>query len=417
MTTARQFQDMLNEYLPNKLLKEELIPRDYILSNCQKDNSWKGGKVIVSFKGAGASSIRMGQLTANNDVAQSKYVRGSLDDYVEAWGSLIFEHTDLVQHDGKIPETTFLSVLEDNMEDFMDYMKMCISIQLGTGPYFASATADGTAGGLLEVDRVDRFMLRQKVTLKGDVQAAASYYVIAINLNTDIVTLSATRGGAPADISAYTTADNAKVYTDGADSESFTSVRSALLSAANGGSATLHGVSKLAYPYLQAINIDGSSWTSANVLDKLFDAYTEVRKKARGKATEIVMSYTIGGAVMKQIENRATANANHSVSVMDKKASLYGWDEILLTTVKGTLKLVMIQEWDDDIVWFRDPKSHTFRTNGYFRKRKAPDGREWFEIRAESGYSYLVDMCLYGEMEWTKPANNAIVYGIDPANF
>ena len=417
MNTTREFQDMLNEYLPNKLLKEELIPRDYILSNCQKDNSWKGGKVIVPFKGTGASSIRMGQLTATDDVARSKYVRGSLDNYVEAWGTLEFEHTDLVQHDGKIPETTFLSVLEDNMEDFMDYMKMVVSVQLGTGPYFASATADGTAGGLLEVDRIDRFCLRQKVTLKGDVQAAASYYVIAINLNTDIVTLSATRGGAPADISAYTVADNAKVYTDGADTSSFASAKSALLSAANGGSATLHGVSKLAYPYLQAINIDGSSWTAANVLDKLFDAYTEVRKKARGKATEIIMSYTIGGAVMKAIENRATANANHNVSVMDKKASLYGWDEILLTTIKGTLKIVMIQEWDDDVVWYRDPKSHTFRTNGYFRKRKAPDGREWYEIRAESGYSYLVDTCLYGEMEWTKPANNGIVYGIDPANF
>jgi len=408
---------MLNEYLPNNLLKEELIPRDYILSNCQKDNTWKGGKVPVPFKGTGASSIRMGQLTANNDIAQSKYVRGYLNDYVEAWGSLIFDHTDIVQHDGKIPETTFLSVLSDNMEDFMDYMKMVVSIQIGTGPYFASAKADGTAGGLLEVDRVDRFCLRQKVTLKSDLVAAASFYVIAINLNTDIVTLSATRGGAPADISAYLLAGNTRVFTDGADVESFASAKSALLSAANGGSATLHGVSKLAYPYLQAINIDGSTWTSANVLDKLFDAYTEVRKKARGKATEIIMSYTIGGAVMKQIENRATASANHSVSVLDKKASLYGWDEILLTTIKGTLKLVMIQEWDDDVVWFRDPKSHTFRTNGYFRKRKAPDGREWFEVRSEDGYAYLIDMCLYGEMEWTKPGNNAMVYGIDPANF
>lgn len=417
MNTTREFQDMLNEYLPNKLLKEELIPRDYILSNCQKDNSWKGGKVIVPFKGTGASSIRMGQLTGNSDIAQSKYVRGSLDNYVEAWGSLIFEHTDLVQHDGKIPETTFLTILEDNMEDFMDYMKMVVSIQLGTGPHFATATADGTAGGLLEVDRVDRFCIRQKVTLKGTVAAAASFYVIAINMNTNIVTFSATRGGAPADISAYTVADNAQCFTDGADTSAFASARSALLSAANGGNATLHGVSKLAYPYLQAINIDGSTWTSANVLDKLFDAYTEVRKKARGKATEIIMSYTIGGAVMKAIENRATATANHNVSVVDKKASLYGWDEILLTTIKGTLKIVMIQEWDDDVVWYRDPKSHTFRTNGYFRKRKAPDGREWYEIRAESGYSYIVDTCLYGEMEWTKPANNGIVYGIDPANF
>ena len=43
MSTARSFQSMLNEYLPNKLLKEELIKRDYILTNVKKDDNWKGG--------------------------------------------------------------------------------------------------------------------------------------------------------------------------------------------------------------------------------------------------------------------------------------------------------------------------------------------------------------------------------------
>ena len=37
MGTTRTFQDMLNEYLPNELLKEELIMRDYVLQNVQKD--------------------------------------------------------------------------------------------------------------------------------------------------------------------------------------------------------------------------------------------------------------------------------------------------------------------------------------------------------------------------------------------
>jgi len=417
MSTNRSFQSMLNEYLPNRLLKEELIKRDYILSNSQKDDGWKGGKLIVPFKGSGASSVRMGKLTASNDVAQDQYVRGSIDDYVEAWGSMIFEHRDLLEHDGKIPETTFLKILPDTLEDFMDYMKMCTSIQLGTGPHFASATADGTVGGVLEVDRIDRFVLRQKVTLKSSGAGPLDYYVIAIDVNTNQVTFSLTRGGAATDISAFTLAQGTLCYTDDADVTSFLSARSALLSAANGGSATIHGVSKLAYPFLQAVNIDGSTWSSLNVLDKLFDAYTEVRKKAKGKANEIICSYTIGGAIMKAIENRATSHANYSISVMDKKASLYGWDEILLTTVKGTLKVVMIQEWDDDIVWYRDPKSHTFRSNGFFRKRKNPDGDEYFEIRSEDGFQYIIDVSLFGEMEWTKPGQNGIVYGIDPANF
>ena len=47
-------------------------------------------------------------------------------------------------------------------------------------------------------------MLAQKVTLKGDAQAAADYYVTLIDVNANQVTLSATRGGGPADVSAYT---------------------------------------------------------------------------------------------------------------------------------------------------------------------------------------------------------------------
>lgn len=420
MSTTRTFQAMLNEYLPNKLLKEELVKRDYILTNCQKDDSWKGGKLIVPFKAAGGSSVRMGKLTAANDISEDLYVRGSIDDYKEAWGSMIFNHRDLVDHSGRIVEDSFLKILPDTLEDFMDYMKMVVSVQLGTGPYFASATVDGTAGGVLGVDRIDRFVLNQKVTLKGDVQAAADYYVIGIDINANLVTFSATRGGAAADISAYTTADNARCYTDDADVTSYQSMRDAYLSAANGGSATLHGQTKLAYPFLQAVNINGSSWTKTNVLGKMFDAYTEVRKKARGRANVIICDYTIGGAIMQAIENGGGTNGyqgNYQITVTGKKASLYGWDEVELTTVKGKLKIVMVQEWDPDIVVYHDPMSCTFRSNGFFKKRKNPEGHEFFELRTEDGYQYIVDVCLFGEMEHTKPGNNGIVYGIVPANF
>ena len=127
------------------------------------------------------------------------------------------------------------------------------------------------------------------------------------------------------------------------------------------------------------------------------------------------MSYNIGGAVMKAIENNR--EGQYQVTVKDKKASLYGWDEIMLTTVKGTLKLVLIQEWDDDIIVYRDPSSMVFRSNGMFKKRKNPEGHEFYELRTEDGYQYIVDMCLFGELEINKPGHNGIVFGINPANF
>ncbi len=83
MATDRDFQDMLNEYLPNDLLETELVKRDYFLNKVKKDNNWKGGKIPVPFKAAGASSVKFGGLTDSGNIAKDKFIRGSIDDYQE----------------------------------------------------------------------------------------------------------------------------------------------------------------------------------------------------------------------------------------------------------------------------------------------------------------------------------------------
>lgn len=428
--TRRNFQDMLNEYLPNELLKEELIMRDYIIQNVQKDNNWKGGKLVVPFKGSGASSVSFNELTPASDIVQSKYVRGSIDDYREVWGSLIFNQRDLQEHDGKIPESTFLRLLPDELEDFMDYKKEVVSIQFGTGPHFARVTVDGTAGGVIGVDKIDRFMINQKFVLRSDTQADLSVYVTnstssGIAIDDETVTVSTTIGGAPVDVSAYTVADNAKMYhpgvSDGAGNfNTFISFREALLSPNNvafpatlgsqAGATHLHGVPKSAWPILQAVNIDGQGITATNILDALFDAYTEVRRRSKGRATEYLMSLKNYGSIMKQLELQ---KGSFRV-VEDPKESLFGWMEMKIANVTGqVLKFVGIQEWDDDTIALVDWRSITFRSNGYFKKRISPDGREYFEVRNTNGYQYIVDCCLFGEMEYKKPGHSAIIYNVD----
>jgi hypothetical protein len=417
--TRRNFQDMLNEYLPNELLKEELIMRDYIIQNVQKDNNWKGGKLIVPFKGSGATSVSFNQLTPASDIIQSKYVRGSIDDYREVWGSLIFNQRDLQEHDGKIPESTFLRLLPDELEDFMDYKKEVVSIQFGTGPNFATVTVNGTAGGVIGVDKIDRFQVNQKFVLRGDTAPDLEVYVTNVNntgvdIDDETVTVSATPGGAPINVSAYTIADNAKMYhpgvSDGAGNfNTFISFKDAFLSAANGGAASLHGVPKKAWPILQAVNIDGSGITATNILDGLFDAYTEVRRRSKGRATEYLMSLKNYGSIMKQLELQKGAFR----VVEDPKESLFGWMEMKIANVTGqVLKFVGIQEWDDDTIALVDWRSITFRSNGYFKKRISPDGREYFEVRNTNGYQYIVDCCLFGEMEYKKPGHSAIIHSI-----
>lgn len=423
MATDRSFQDMLNEFLPNELLAEEFIKRDYILSTVSKDENWKGGKLVVPFKRNGASSVRVGSLSAANNISQSNYQRGSVDDYVEYWGSLIFNHRDLQEHNGKIPESTFLRILPDEIEDFMDTMKQMVSVSLTSSPQFATLLGDGQAGGTCVVDHIERFQIDQEVILDDSNDTQGTYFVIGIDVNTGGVagypssatlTLSATRGGAAANISTYTVAQAAKIYHpgtwDGTTYTGFYSMRQALLSATNGGSTNIHGKVKTTAPILQALNIDGSSISSTNLLDKLFDSVTETRAKCKGRANTFLMSYKHLGTIMKLLE---VQKGSYKV-VVDPKESLYGWTELSIMAVsgRGTVKIVGMQEMDDDVIPFIDWDSIKFYSNGGMKKRMGPNGNEYFEVRATTGYQYIVDVSLFGDMVYAKPAHNAIIFGV-----
>jgi hypothetical protein len=411
MATLEKFQAMLNEYLPNKLLMEEIVKRDWVLQNVEMEMGWKGSNVVVPFKAGAASSVAMGGLTPEGDISFGKKVRGS-DTHKEVWGSVKILQKDLDFHqNGKITEQTFIRIVPDEFEDMLNIMKTRVSQQLLSGNVLATATSNGTAGGVIGVDFVDRFEINQKVTLDDDDSAAADYFVTAIDMNASELTLSATQGGAAANISAYTTAQNAKLYIPGAISESFNSMSSILLSAANGGSATVHGLNKLTGggPILQALNYSGASWSSSNILTKIFDTYTAVKSKARGNANTVLLSYEKLGAILKLVE---TQKGPFAVA-KQPKASLFGWDEVEINSVKGTLKLVGIQEMSNTQAMFLDLKSWKFYTNQGFKKRQAPDGKEYFEIRdATNGYAYIIDSCLYGQLCCLAPSHNAIVHSI-----
>lgn len=419
MATTRTFQDMLNEYLPNSLFKDELIERDWYLKTMTKDNNWKGGDIIVPFQGNAATSVKFGGLTADTDISEYDYVRGKISGYKEVWGSLVFNETDIMQHDGRVNEQSFLRILPDQIEDFMMYMKMATSINLLSGPHFAKITdATGAASGVLVIDKIDRVEIQQKVQLSNG-SATLTAYVKAININTNEVTFSATRGGVAGGVSTATT--SYKLYHDGiltahVATSGFITARQALLPLAHGGADTLHGQTKLDFPALQAINLDGSAITAVNILDKLFDAWTTLKSKAKAASPDkCVMSYKHFGSVMKAIENGLVSGGGQSISrVVAKtpKISKYGWTEVEIVGVKGSFTLVGIQEMDDDVIYFLDMSAMTFRSNGFFQKKKSPEGLEYYRIRSTSGYKLVCDICLFGEQEFRKPATCAAIYGI-----
>lgn len=408
MSTNRTFSTMLNEHLNYDLLKEEMIKRDYILQTVEKDDEWLGGTLPVPFKSAGASSVAFGALTASNDVAEDAFVRGQVTTQPEVWGSMLFNHRDLMEH-GKISEQNFLKILPDAVEDFMDYMKQVVCLNMTNGSSFATALGDGAAGGTITFDRPERFVIGQKVGLKGTVAALLYFYVIAIAMDTGVVTFSTTRGGAASTTAAYTLADVTKAYHDGASSNSLSSLKLSLLSSANGGGSTLYGQTKASYPYLQAINVSGAAITAVNILDKIFDAYTVIRNRGKGNPTDVLCSYKHLGSIMKQLE---VGKGAFNVVPNSTKVNVYGWTEISIFTVKGVVKIVGIQEIDDDYIAFIDWRALKLHSNGFFRKRISPDGKEYYEVRATTGYYYITDICFFGDLILYRPSYCGILYSI-----
>lgn len=412
MSTTVTFSNMLNQYLPEPLLFEELKKRDWMMANCEQDDSWLGGTLIIPFLGAVGSTVTFGSLAAAADIAEEVSVRGSIASYKEVWTSMIFNETDLMQH-GKVSEQNFLRILPDALERHVSYIKGAVSQSLLTGPYVAKASADGTSGGLITVVQPDRFQIGMKVQVDDDNSSPITGYVRLINLNSGVLTIyDARTGGAVVDLSPYTVAQNATIYQDGQQANGFTALRSQILSAVNGGDAALFGQTKTAYPFLQAINIPGSSITAANILSQIFDAYVTIRRLGRGSPFNVVMSYKNYGSCIKNLE---TTKAPFNVKVGSSKTSAYGWDEVEVGGFAGTLKLIAVQEMDDDIIYFLDLKTIKFYTNGGIRRRKSPEGIEFYTIRNTTGYQYIVDHCLFGDLVLLEPMKNGVLSGISYA--
>jgi hypothetical protein len=400
---------MLNEYLPTSLLREEFQKRDWILQNCEHDMSWVGGNLVVPFQGGQASTVTFGSLASSSDIAQDTYTRGGISAPKEAWGSLYFDHRDLMEH-GKLSEQNLLKILPDQIEQFMDYMKMVVSLSFMNGTYFAKATANGDSSGNLTVDRPERFTLKQKVSIDDGDSSPVTGYVNTINLNTGVINFVTTRGGAtPVDLSGYTTAQSARCYFDGSQSNGFTSLKDCLISSANGGASTIYGVTKTASPFTQAINVDGAAVSSSNILSKIFDAFVTVKNRGKGMPDKVVMSYRNLGYVMALLES---SKGVYNINQGSTKVNAYGWTEITIFGVKGALTVIGLQECDDDTIFFLDTRAIKVYSNGGFQKRRSPDGLEFFEVRNTTGYAYIVDIAFLGDLVVDRPSTCGVLVNI-----
>lgn len=445
--TTPSFNDMLKDYLPYDLLMEEMLKRDYFLSKVDMDNKWKGGVMQVPFLGAKASSVRVGKLVAQGNITQDKPVLGQVNGYKEVWGAMIFNDHDLKRHDDM--KQSFIKVLPDKIDTFVDSMKEKVSHLLLSGQNFATVAAGGAANaatGRLIVDRIERFEVGMyvEIALATPVNGVHAGFVSSVNMNTNEVLIvtamsDVDAGTNPVDLTAVVAESGPGVF-DGTDAiiagskfylegvltsatthASFTSLASQLLPASAGGSVALFGVTKTKYPILQAQAFNGAAGTyqvtSATILDVIFDAWLRTKQIGKGAPAEAIMSYKLFALCMKKLEKFDAAGSStgsgRQYTSKDAKANVFGWSEITVNGPKGELKLVAINEMDDDKIFFIDWRGIKMHTNGMFERRVSPNGNEFYEIRAETGYQYIVDIRFFGELVVSRPSYCGIIYGIN----
>lgn len=411
MALTASFSSILNEYCPDSLFMEEAKERVWLINNVEHDETWAGGSLVVTFEGAQASSVQFNELPSSSDIAEDSFVKGTVSTFAELQGSMIFNQKDIYQHE-KLSKQNLIKLLPDRVEKFMDYFSTVASLNMTNGARCCKITSSASnASGIMIVDNVERLQIGQKLSLIDDNTAAVNVYVTAITKDTQSVTLSATRGGAAYDASAFTAAQNARLNWVGAASTGCSSLRSMLLSAANGGGSTLYGQTKTAYPYLQAQNIDGSSMTASNILDKIFDGYVTTRQRGRGKPNKCLMSHLRLGAVMKLLESGKGA---YHIDQKSSKVDVYNWESIDVVAPLGRLTLVGLQEMDNDLIFFLDtrPSVMAIHSNGGIRKRVAPDGKEYFEVRNTTGFQYIVDVGFQFEFIVKRPSYCGVIHSI-----
>lgn len=433
MATTRTFNDLIKEYMPYDLHKEEVIKRDWFLSNSTMDESYKGGTLYVPFQGQKASTIQKGVYADTSKIKQSKNVKAKITGYKETWGSMIFNDSDLQEH-GDL-EKSFLKILPDELDQFNRSMKETISREFLNGPWICRLTATSvSAAGIVLVDRPERLEVGMQLVIEeyaasfptvshsvGNASASVGYteaYVKSINMNTKEVVIADAAGvalsfaavGEDLTVGANPVRDQPRIYLVNGEvvANQLLSLRYASLSAANGGSATLYGETKVNYPILQSLNFDGSTILTTNILDKLFDFHTAVKLIGKGNPQFVVMGEKAGKAVKKNLEVSRTYEA------VDKKASPYGWEVISIGGSKGMLDVVIVNEMDDDIIHIVDKSSWKIFSNGMFRRRKDPgDGKEYFTVRGATGFQYVVDIAFFGDMVVHAPSYNGIVYDVN----
>lgn len=407
---ANTFASMLNEYLTYDLLEQAFKEQSWLWNEANIRKTWRGGKLIVPFQDNYANSVKMGGLTDDSDIGNAGYVRGSVDGYKEVYGSIFFNSRDLNIDHFKVSEQNFISLLPTQIDQLMKFMRQTVSIQLLNGGRLdmVKGAYVGAADGLISVLHPERFNRTMKVVLK-DADTTLTGYVQAINRSTGELLIHDVRvGGAPLDLTGLDA--TTEIFIDGGDTTQFNSLKNDLLLAANGGSDTFANQQKTASTFTQAIQYDaggsggtgdwntGTAIESKDILPLIFD---NLRRNYQlgGEADCVLMGYKHFSAAMLALE-KGSGGFRHVTDRVDYA----GYSKIKVGGVAGSIDLIAIREMDDDWMAMVRKKDMDFNCgNRPFQPLISPDGLKYYTKRAQTGYTYISDIGLYGDFLYRNP--------------
>jgi hypothetical protein len=236
-------------------------------------------------------------------------------------------------------------------------------------------------------------------------------YVKSIDPNTKEVRIVETMKGTDyIDLTAYKATEQAKVYLPGALASGFTSLKKQLLPASLGGSDTFFGVDKADATILNANRYDGSSMTSTNFLDKLFEFYLDTLYVGKmGNANEALMNLKHLGKIIPKLEG------SRRFAVADKSAG-YGFRKVTLIGPEGgEFTITGVRDMPTDLIYMLDWNTIKVFSDQFIERIKNPDGLEYYTERvagANGGYRHICDHRLYAEAAVLKPSANGVIYGV-----
>ncbi len=403
---------LLREYAPEKVAVAELNRLNYYFNKIKKNKKWvPGSNYRIDFEAGEHSTFMLGGLPDETKIKGASYVKAEISTPATLVGSMLIHEKDLERH--KSLEDSFLDFWPEKLKQFNKRMEEKVSILLLGDGSIATATGNGTALGVMKLDRPHLLTIGERVTVDDDNSTPITVYVKSIDINTkDVVFATDETLATVADLSGYATANKAKVYVETAAgaSDKFNNLIQFLFpDTVTGGSNTIHGLTKANTPILQPLYFDGSGYnTGKKLLEGLYDFYFEYEKLGRSEANEILVDYNAFQFMSLALQKSKWFESKETTGGI-------GYKGLTLTGPNGDMTIKALRDLAPGTAAIIDWSAIELAGQNMFKTKHQQNGDLFYTVRksgAGGGYVHIVDVVLDAQHICKAPSKLAGVHSI-----